>query len=102
MLQTFLASSVIKPEIYLSREPSMELLRVCGTSEWNLRTRWLSLDGIYTAAIYRLLFPMGYLRMESTEKMGHPGWNPLRSQATSEVIYPAAYLLLFPLGYLWM
>jgi hypothetical protein len=61
------------------------------------------LEGIRTAAIYMVLFPLGYLQMELTEKMDHHGWNLLKSWATSYGIHIAAiYMLLFPLGYLQM
>ncbi len=47
-----------------------------------------------------MLFPYGYLPMESKEKMGHLVRNPVRSQANLDRIYPAAiYMMLFPLGY---
>jgi hypothetical protein len=41
--------------------------------------------------------------LDSTEKTGHRGWNPLKSQAIPNGICPAAiYMMLFPLGYLRM
>jgi hypothetical protein len=33
------------------------------------------LNGIRPAVIYMMFFPLGYLQMESTEDMVHPGWN---------------------------
>ncbi len=45
-------------------------------------------------------FPLGSHRMEPTEEMGYPGWNLLKSWATSDGLHSASiYMLLFPLGY---
>jgi hypothetical protein len=43
-------------------------------------------DGIYTAAIYILLFPLRYLRMGSTEKLDNP-----RKEHTEKQGYPHMY-----------
>ncbi len=70
---------------YLCWEPRMESLRLWATSEWNLRKCWAAPGLVCTLQppTYMLLFPLSYLQKEFTEKMGHPRWNPLRSQAAS-------------------
>jgi hypothetical protein len=48
-----------------------------------------------------VLFLVGYPRMEPTEEMGYPGWNLLKSRATSDGILTAAIYIYtaVPLGY---
>ncbi len=73
---------------YLCWEPRMELLGLRAIPQMEPRRCWASPNEIFTAATYMLLFPLVYLRMESTKKMdcpsspmqptekqGFPGWN---------------------------
>ncbi len=87
----------------------IEIKEMLACPRWNLPCRQLhaavsldynTYDGVHTAAIYMLLFPVGYPQMEPTEEMGYRGWNLLKSRPTSDWILTAAiYMLIFPLCY---
>ncbi len=90
------------PKSYLYWEPLMEFLRLCecypwmefskkmGHPRWGPLRSQTTLGEIYLASIYMLLFPLGYLSMQSTERWTTIEWNLQRSLATSDQIYPAA------------
>ncbi len=59
----------------------MERSLLRATSGWNPRRCWVNSDVICISAIYLMLHSLGYLRMESTKKMGNPRWNLLKSWA---------------------
>jgi hypothetical protein len=41
--------------------------------ESTVQKSWATSNGIHIAAIYMLLFPVGYPQIEPTKEMGHPG-----------------------------
>jgi hypothetical protein len=56
----------------------MEFSKKMGHPRWGPLKSQTTLGEIYLAAIYMLLFPLGYLSMQSTEKMDYHRMEPTK------------------------
>jgi hypothetical protein len=74
--------------------PSDRANRGDGYLGWNqLKSRATS-DGVHTAVIFMLVFPLGYPQMEPTEEMSCLGWNLPKTWVTSDGIHSATTYII--------